>query len=180
MKVIAITILTFVQLISLINTQNNLSSSMTCTSTNPTTASDCNTHTTNSGNLCCYLTGLQTYSNEKFCLSIPQSSYVGEKTYSYNNFKTYNINCGVTKNLATVLTTCGPAGALAVGDCRTGSSFTNSCCYFKGTPQVASGCYWLGAKYSGDTTWAGLDLNCNSTFITYSMSLLLVFLIFMF
>jgi hypothetical protein len=123
------------------------------------------------------------------CLSIPKSSYVGGTTFDYDG-QVYSINCGIdTNNLnKPLLSNCSPLEANTTGlsksDCMTGSSFVNSCCYYSKTNTTTlnapSGCYWLGTKYTGETTWAGMNLNCSAQFVTFSMALLVLFLSLLF
>jgi hypothetical protein len=168
--------LTIFAVLNVIYSQNNLGSSFTCSSVIPTKNSDCTTAKTNTGNLCCYLSGLQSYSTEQMCLSIPSVSYTGAKTYVLNG-KTYMIDCGVQITAsATILNSCGPSPAVGKEDCQTGSSFSNSCCW----ADKQQGCYWLGTKYRGETNWAGMKLDCASSYLTFSMTFVLFFLAFVF
>ena len=60
-------------------------------------------------------------------------------------------------------------------DCKEHSTLLNSCCLAKGN-YIKKGCYWLGTKYEGEINWAGVDMECNLTYIKYS----LFYLIFIF
>jgi hypothetical protein len=157
-----------------------------CASTVPTKESDCFNASTDSGEYCCYLTGLINYSNEKLCLNIPQSAYTGETKYAYNN-KVYNIACNFSGK-TTILEKCSGTPDSKKG-CSTGSSFTNSCCYYEKTKtdspnekvqNTETGCYWLGTKYSGEISWAGLKLSCSENFLTLSSSLIFILFLFLF
>lgn len=167
---------------AIVNTQDQttiLPTDLSCEVTTPTRVEDCTQRKTNTGNKCCYLSGTLNYANEKLCLSLPPSTYAGRTSFYYSG-KTYNINCQDNTHTPTILKSCGPKDITPTGkaDCSTGSSFVNSCCWFAGINSSTSpkGCYWLGTKYSGDTTWGGLELNCNATFLSFSLSLLFFFL----
>ena len=177
MKNTRVIVLTIFAVLNVISSQNNLGSSFTCASvTNPTKVADCTSQRTNSGNLCCYLSGIQTYSNDRMCVSLPSASYTGAKTYNVND-KTYQIDCGVSNvAAATILNTCGTTDAVGQSTCAVGSSFVNSCCW----SDKMKGCYWLGTKYHGKTTWAGLYLDCGASHLAFSLSLLFLFLVFIF
>jgi len=161
----------------LIISQNIIPTTLSCSNTSPKSANDCFNNLTNDDNICCYLSGVQTYANEKMCISIPSTSYVGDLSYILSK-KTYNIQCRVSTSTPTFLKQCGFAGALSSSDCSTGSTFVNSCCYYSGTDvnKTPQGCYWLGTKYSGKTNWAGLSLECASNNIM--ISLVLIFFYF--
>jgi hypothetical protein len=156
-----------------------------CSSTVPTKSGDCFSKSSNNREICCYLTGLNSYSNDKLCVSIPNSAFTGETKYSYDN-KIYNIECDYP-GTSSILEKCGGTPDSKKG-CSTGSSFTNSCCYYEKTEtespnekvkNTKTGCYWLGTKFEGEISWAGLMLACNSSFLTYSLPLLFVFLLFL-
>ena len=156
-----------------------------CSSTVPNSKGDCFGKSSSNGELCCYLTGLDAYSNDRLCLAIPTSAFSGESKYSYDN-KIFNIECDYTAP-SSILEKCGGTPDSRKG-CSTGSSFTNSCCYYEKTDtgsvnekvkNTNTGCYWLGTKYEGEISWAGLLLSCDSSFLTYSLSLLFVFMLFL-
>jgi hypothetical protein len=156
-----------------------------CASTTPTTETDCFNASTDSSEYCCYLTGINSYANEKLCLNVPHTTYTGETKYAYNN-KVYNIACDFSEK-TTILEKCSGEPTSKKG-CSKGSSFTNSCCYYEKTETESTnekvqntdtGCYWLGTKYSGEITWAGLNLSCKENFLTYSFSLVFLFFIFL-
>lgn len=169
MKFITITIILLLNYIYTDNVSFNCTSQIM-----PNSTSDCTTQTTDSGNLCCYLTGVQNYASDKLCISYPNSSYTGATNYNYNG-KVYQLDCG--KNIAQPkLLPCGAVGAASVDVCKVNSTLTNSCCFEKYT----GGCRLLGSKYSGDITWADFDLTCYGNFITLSVSLLFITLAFLF
>jgi len=156
-----------------------------CSSTLPTSKEDCYTKSLSNGELCCYLTGLNAYSSDKLCLGIPTSAFSGESKYSYDN-KIYNIECNYS-GPSSILEKCGGTPDSRKG-CSTGSSFANSCCYYEQTEtesvnekvkNTKTGCYWLGTKYEGEISWAGLLLSCDSSFLTYSLHFLFVFMLFL-
>lgn len=157
-----------------------------CSSTIPTSQSDCFNATTDSNQYCCYLTGINNYSDEKFCLNVPQTAYTGETKYAYDN-KVYNIACDFSEE-TTILEKC-PGEPTSKKGCSTGSSFTNSCCYYKkidtDSPNEKvqnsdTGCYWLGTKFNGDISWAGLKLSCSQNFLTFSITFSLLISLFLF
>ena len=172
-------------LVAMISAQTDTySTSYTCTTTNPSTPDTCYNQSTNAGNLCCYIQGIQNYSTDRMCLSIPSDSYLGESTTRYNG-KEYSISCKTTTTPA-LLSSCGTSSAGSQSDCATSSSYTNSCCYFSGFTSTSNksatpaGCYWLGTKYSGTVTWAGLSLNCAGDYITYSTYILFALIALLF
>jgi hypothetical protein len=155
--------------------------SFTCTDTTPNQAADCNGKLTNSNNLCCYIETVQGEKNKK-CISVPKSSYSGSSVYVEDEL-TYSIDCGSNApKQGIILKSCGPSNAISKKDCSTGSSFVDSCCYYSGTgatitPKPNQGCYWLGTKYDGETTWGGMPLECNSNYLTYSFGLLFILIL---
>jgi hypothetical protein len=146
-----------------INTQS-------CNLTTPKTKDDCNIKSVQDKELCCYLYAPNLKNNAQVCNSLPWNSYSGDKTYFING-NTYFIDCGVTRQQE-VLPTCGPKEPGSKKQCMTGSSFTNSCCYH----EESNNCYWLGTKFEGETTWAGLKLQCTGYYVQISVVMLLAFI----
>ncbi len=166
--------------INLINTQSNISTDYQCSSTKPTTATDCHSNNTSPSDFCCYLSGVQLFANTKLCLNIPKDSYNGDSQYNYNGV-TYNISCPNSGSSSkTILKSCGPSDATGSMDCSTGSSFVNSCCYNSLKDLSPVGCYSLGSKFEGKTKWAGLELECNSKYITFSSVLIIILISILF
>jgi hypothetical protein len=161
-----------------------INSSNVCTSSVPSVDTDCFNQSSSNDELCCYLSSINTSPNSQFCLSIPSSAFTGDSIYAYNNVN-YNIACK-SQGLNSILESCsGISGSVA--GCSTGSSFTNSCCYYQKTDtgslydkvqNTPTGCYWIGTKFTGSLSWAGLPLNCSANFLTFSASL--VFFVFLF
>lgn len=163
-----------------------INSSPTCTSTVPSVNTDCYNQSSSSDELCCYLTSINTSPSSKFCLSIPSSAYTGDTIYAFDN-NNYNIACN-SPGFNSILESCGGVSGSVAG-CSTGSSFTNSCCYYQktdtGSPngkvqKTPTGCYWIGTKFTGSLSWAGLPLNCSSNFLTFSTSLIFFVFLFLF
>ena len=46
----------------------------------------------------------------------------------------------------------------------------------KGNGNINKGCYWLGTKYEGDISWAGVEMECSMDYLKYSI----IYLIFIF
>jgi hypothetical protein len=144
--------------------------SQTCMTTSPTKAADC-TSIKSDGEYCCYLNAPNlSGANANVCYNVPKTAYNGDETISYNGYS-YFIECGVqvTKN---ALPTCGPSGALARSDCMTGATFTNSCCWVVDNKK----CVWLGTKFTGETKWAGLNLDCSAADLTVSFMIIFAIL----
>ena len=171
--------------LSIIFSLNTLKSqTFACTDTIPFQASDCINKSTNTNNICCYIDSIQG-PRDRRCISIPKSSYSGSTVYVKEE-RTYSIDCGsgVSKQ-ATILKSCGPSNAISKKDCSTGSSFVESCCYYTGkgatiSPNPSQGCYWLGTKYDGETTWGGMPLECASEHLTFSFGLLFILVLLFF
>lgn len=140
---------------------NNL---VLCNSGKPFDSSECFSRaTTNDYNNCCYLEDFKNQIN-KICLEIPQISIDGYPFYNYNNVL-YRIQCS-NLNKKNSLASCGvTTKASGKSDCSEYSSMTESCCYSNDD----SMCYLLGAKYSGQTLWAGKNLDCNGTVLSLNI-----------
>lgn len=175
---IMLMILSILFMVIKIQSTQNFTSNYTCTTTNPITPDACYNQTTNVGNLCCYIQGLQNYTTDKMCISIPSDSYEGNSLTTYNNSE-YSISCK-TNNTSTLLASCGSSNAQSKSDCSIRSSTVNSCCYYENisftyaNSTTSSGCYWLGTKYSGNIYWAGINLDCTGNYINYSFYILFI------
>lgn len=152
------------------------------------------------GDKCCYFTVISDISGKasNFCGKIPYSASIrlGEnKTLEYDviDGDLYKVDCG--KNYYEdqsigVLNRCGEdLKSFSLKKCKKYSSYVDSCCYYSGKkkdqkynepyPETQEGCYWLGAKYSGNINWAGLKLKCKGTFLQSEKILILLMMILM-
>lgn len=158
-----------------------------CSSTTPSNLKDCSQHSTNSTN-CCLLEGILTNTYSRFCSPLPVPSYSGQAYMNYNG-QEYKLSCE-QKPLFSILQTCGPTKPSGRSDCQSGSTNLVSCCYYKGNQTnglvinnqelIQDRCVYLGAKFKGKTTWAGLELDCSSTYTKVSLSVTFLFILIAF
>jgi hypothetical protein len=130
----------------------------------------CTQYSTNT-TLCCYL---RTYSNKywsSICHSINATDYLGlNGKLKLGDFE-YMIDCGDT-----IGTTCGTImKPVSYKDCSQFSRSTNSCCFVKYKQDTS--CVWLGAGYTGEISYQGLELVCNANYLKIgNLVLILTFL----
>ena len=155
----------------------NIPTTFSCQSTTPNQASDCLAQPTNTGNICCFISSIQ--SSDKKCISIASSFLNGQESYFYNN-QNYLITCPGNTWQKTILGKCGTGTEIKTSECAVSSSFVNSCCYNADTSNGLEGCYWLGSKYSGTANWGGLNLDCAGNFVSFSFSLIFIILMIVF
>ena len=139
---------------------------------NPKNASECNELSSKSSypDYCCfYKLFNDTNDNDTFCRTIPYSAIYKDLNYENIDGKLYEVNCS-NRNEATLLEQCGKKNeGTSLESCKKYSNGVNSCCYIKGNNEISRGCYWLGTKYEGKTTWAGVEMECNMSFLKYSL-----------
>ena len=139
---------------------------------NPKNASECNELSSKSSypDYCCfYKLFNDTNDNDTFCRTIPYSAIYKDLNYENIDGKLYEVNCS-NRNEATLLEQCGKKNeGTSLESCKKYSNGVNSCCYIKGNDEISRGCYWLGTKYEGKTTWAGVEMECNMSFLKYSL-----------
>jgi hypothetical protein len=153
------------------------------------------------GDFCCWysnLTETSTSSSEDgICKKIPYSASIrldSDNTLNYDviNGVLYKVDCGNKKyddQSVGVLNKCGEdLTSFSLKKCKKYSSYVDSCCYYSGKkkdqkynepyPKTEEGCYWLGAKYSGNINWAGLKLSCEGKYLKrkFLMFLMLFFI----
>ena len=157
---------------------------------------------------CCFLTPIYN-SSKSICKTVPHSSYYSgyNKEYIKEEGILYNVNCSLgVKNESTQtypLEQCGDIhkDVKSLKDCKKYSSLVDSCCYFSsedededddeeeeeeieinfGNQTFKKGCYWLGSKYEGTITWAGIKLKCQQNYLNYNLFSLFFFVsIFLF
>ena len=136
---------------------------------NPKNAENCTKLTSNSNypDYCCFYKSFN--SDETFCRTIPYSAIYKDLKYENINGELYEVNCS-SSNEATLLEQCGKKNeGTSLESCKEYSNGVNSCCYIKGNNEISRGCYWLGTKYEGKTTWAGVEMECNMSFLKYSL-----------
>ena len=128
---------------------------------------------------CCYYEPVDDTNANKFCRTVPYSTFYDEETYENINDHLYKVSCQSNGEKKTYLEQCGDVSKgsnVDFEDCKEHSTLLNSCCLAKGNSDIKKGCYWLGTKYEGEINWAGVDMECNLTYIKYS----LFYLIFIF
>ena len=134
----------------------------------PKNASECNDLSSKSSypDYCCFyklFNGAD--DNDTFCRKIPYSAIYKDLNYENIDGKLYEVNCS-NRNEATLLEQCGKKNeGTSLESCKKYSNGVNSCCYIKGNNEISRGCYWLGTKYEGKTTWAGVEMECNMSFL---------------
>ena len=136
---------------------------------NPNQAEECNVLSSKSSypDYCCFCKLFN--SNKTFCRTIPYSAIYKDLKYENINGELYEVNCS-SSNEATLLEQCGKKNeGTSLESCKEYSNGVNSCCYIKGNNEISRGCYWLGTKYEGKTTWAGVEMECNMSFLKYSL-----------
>ena len=138
----------------------------------PKNASECNDLSSKSSypDYCCFyklFNGAD--DNDTFCRKIPYSAIYKDLNYENIDGKLYEVNCS-NRNEATLIEQCGKKNeGTSLESCKKYSNGVNSCCYIKGNNEISRGCYWLGTKYEGKTTWAGVEMECNISFLKYSL-----------
>ena len=149
------------------------------------------------GDKCCVYTKVSDETNQT-CKKIPYSASIrlgDEEILNYDviDGELYKVNCGdkyYDDQSIGVLNKCGEdLKSFSLKKCKKYSSYVDSCCYYSGKkkdqkynepyPHTEEGCYWLGAKYSGNINWAGLKLKCKGAFIKSEKILVLLMMILM-
>ena len=157
--------------------------------------------------ICCFLNPINNSTMvDPICKAVPHSSYFSgyKKEYDKENNILYDVNCNVEKDAQTyALEQCGNTHKepKSLKDCKKYSSLVDSCCYFSpedededddeeeeeeikinfGNQTFKKGCYWLGSKYEGKITWAGIKLKCQQNYLNYNLFSLFFFVsIFLF
>ena len=151
------------------------------------------------GDFCCWYSQLtnNSTSNSGICKKIPYSASIRFETgetlkYDVIDGILYKVDCGSKKyddQSVGVLNKCGEdLTSFSLKKCKKYSSYVDSCCYYSGKkkdqkynepyPKTEEGCYWLGAKYSGNINWAGLKLSCEGKYLKrkFLMFLMLFFI----
>ena len=116
---------------------------------------------------------------DKFCKTVPYSSFYTGYNREYLNGKLYNVTCKTKDEKTFALEQCGniyKTGDASLKNCKEYSTFVDSCCFFsgkfdeninQGKQKLEKGCYWLGSKYEGTIQWAGAELECHHNFLNY-------------
>ena len=152
------------------------------------------------GDKCCWYEKVTTSSStspDSHCRKIPYSASIKFSTgktleYDVIDGDLYKVDCGsqtYADQSVGVLSRCGEdLDSFSLKKCKKYSSYVDSCCYYSGKkkdqlynepyPKTEEGCYWLGAKYSGNINWAGLKLKCEGKYLKnkFLMLLLLFFI----
>ena len=151
------------------------------------------------GDKCCWYTKATSTSKDLdfYCRKIPYSASIKfstGKTLEYDVIEgdLYKVDCGsqtYADQSVGVLSRCGEdLDSFSLKKCKKYSSYVDSCCYYSGKkkdqlynepyPKTEEGCYWLGAKYSGNINWAGLKLKCEGKYLKNKFLMLLLFIFF--
>ena len=165
-----------------------ISSNSDCEKTIPSKPDDCTSINVSDSmqypDYCCYYQSVDNNNNKNpFCRTIPYSSYYQEESYENINDELYKVTCKGKGKKATLLEQCGnvnKASETEFDDCKEHSTLVNSCCFTNGYANIPKGCYWLGSKYEGEVTWAGVDLECNMNYLKYSLFYLIFIFLFLF
>ena len=168
---IRLCILFFIININFIFSLNN------CSISNPNRIEDCfyRQNYVLYSDYCCYFNS----SDKSFCKAIPYSSYNDKDKYENIDGVLYQVTCDTGNRKVTLLEECGntnEANEANYEKCKKHSTVLNSCCYVKGNGNINKGCYWLGTKYEGDISWAGVEMECSMDYLKYSI----IYLIFIF
>ena len=168
---IRLCILFFIININFIFSLNN------CSKSNPNRTEDCfyQQNYVLYSDYCCYFNS----SDKSFCKAIPYSSYNDKDKYENIDGVLYQVTCDTGNRKVTLLEECGntnEANEANYEKCKKHSTVLNSCCYVKGNGNINKGCYWLGTKYEGDISWAGVEMECSMDYLKYSI----IYLIFIF
>ena len=149
------------------------------------------------GDFCCwYIPLTDTSSNSGKCKKVPYSASIKFETgetlkYDVIDGVLYEVNCSkkYDDQSVGVLNKCGEdLTSFSLKKCKKYSSYVDSCCYYSGKkkdqkynepyPKTEEGCYWLGAKYSGNINWAGLKLLCEGKYLKSKFLMFLIMLFF--
>ena len=149
--------------------------------TDITEPSNCTDHSTNSQykDYCCYYYASD---DNRFCKTIPYSSFNDKNKYEYINNILYQVDCGDTRKV-TLLEQCGDvnnANDASLDECQTYSTVLNSCCYVEGNEKLSKGCYWLGTKYEGEINYAGVNMDCFMDYLKFKLLYLIFIFLFLF
>lgn len=146
----------------------------------PENPDECNTHN-DKESYCCKLSSVKNSTKETFCKYYKIDEYNGARTINYEN-EMFFINCGIGTRMGSLKheggadQVCGDVNPSEQKECSRSSTEYNSCCYFK--TGLASGCFWLGTKYTGKTQYNKIVLECFSKSIWLNIYFLgLIFLI---
>jgi len=136
------------------------------------------------GDKCCWYKS-KTDSSKTMCKKVPYSASIKLSDSDGDNLKydvidgeLYEVDCdNFEDQKAGVLSKCAEnlEDDFSLKKCKKYSSYVDSCCYYSGKkkdqnynepyPETKEGCYWLGAKFSGDINWGGLKLSCKGEFL---------------
>ena len=142
---------------------------------------------------CCYFEPLNVNPNSKnqsFCKTVPYSSYFTGYHREYLNGTLFKVTCLDYQDQyrTFALEQCGniyKKEKASLNKCKEFSTPVDSCCYYSGkkdesidfgSQEFDKGCYWLGSKYEGKITWAGIDLECHQNYLNYYIFSLFTFL----
>jgi hypothetical protein len=161
--------------ISKINSEDDIDYSKICGRFIPDKSGDCNRLNTYT-QYCCYLEnalGNDPHANQ--CIQINSAVYSAYPSWLVQGGKNMTVNCGVEESYPNNLKKCGKTNPLSKIECSNYSTQSNSCCYFN--YGGSTGCYSLGSKYIGSTTYGNYILQCDGTFMKYTFSLFFIIIL---
>ena len=131
---------------------------------------------------CCKYEAINPNSGNKFCKTVPYSSYFSGYKNEYINGILFKVDCGNQVHDTFPLAPCGNTHSkdFSFKNCKKYSTLVDSCCYFSGNPnsdgdneqkgqKLKEGCYWLGSKYNGKINWADAELECHHKYLYCSL-----------
>jgi hypothetical protein len=151
----------YLVLLFIINLINKKVLAIDCVSVEPKEIQDC-TNASFSYNSCCFF--IKT-SGRKACI------WWGSKFKgSANKSDGLTYHCENPQGYS-----CGTGRELSAAECDVFSARGNTCCHTKNND--TSGCVWWGSTLSGNGVYNGTEYSCNSSYMRFSI-FLLIFIIF--
>lgn len=133
--------------------------------------------------LCCFMSAAYNDNSINVCFHQPRHQYLGENSISFGGLS-YSLDCGLSSSsenkvgskkdnfdsflpdksaLSSMMSnfgsSCGVERPDSASDCGASSLPKNSCCLYE--YGSAKSCFFLGAGYSGETSYGGFKIICN-------------------
>ena len=173
-----ITLFCFIFLFNIIQSED------ACATATPSIKYDC-FKLSNATQYCCYNGASSSCSPiDKTDINIPPELDCGisEDNYGLYEFEEYHPK----SSLKLPFLSCGEKNPKEKGDCLEYSELTNSCCFFKNSAG-ATGCFYIGKRYSGDLEEKKFTYNseeiiyeCKSCYEIFNLYLIFFFIILFF